>query len=88
MISKQLLDDLICPERRTPLSLADERLLAALNHAVAQKQLKNRAGEHMEKSLDGGLVRDDRAVLYPVIDGIPIMLIDEAIPLDQVESQV
>lgn len=87
MISKELLDILICPERRTPLSVADERLLAAVNRAVAQQRLKNRAGERVEKSLDGGLVRDDRAVLYPVIDGIPIMLIDEAIPLDQLESQ-
>ena len=87
MISKELLDILICPERRTPLSIADERLLAAVNRAVAEKRLKNRAGERVEKSLDGGLVRDDRAVLYPVIDCIPIMLIDEAIPLDQLESQ-
>jgi uncharacterized protein YbaR (Trm112 family) len=85
MISKELLDILVCPERRTPLSLADERLLAAVNRAVAEKRLRNRAGERLEKLLDGGLVRDDRAVLYPVIDGIPIMLIDEAIPLDQLE---
>lgn len=87
MISKELLDILICPERRTPLSIADERLLSAVNRAVAEQRLKNRAGERVEKPLDGGLVRDDRAVLYPVIDGIPIMLIDEAIPLDQLESQ-
>ena len=86
MIGKELLDILVCPERRTPLTLADQQLVAALNQAVAQRRLKNRAGEPVEKMLDGGLVRDDRAVVYPVIDGIPIMLVDEAIPLDQVEA--
>lgn len=86
MIGKELLDILVCPERRTPLTLADQQLVAALNQAVAQRRLKNRAGELVEKMLDGGLVRDDRGVVYPVIDGIPIMLVDEAIPLDQVEA--
>ena len=86
MIGKERLDILVCPERRTPLTLADEKLVAALNRAVAQRRLKNQAGEPVEKMLDGGLVRDDHAVLYPVIDGIPIMLIDEAIPLDQVQA--
>jgi len=87
MVSKELLDILVCPERRTPLFLADERILAAVNRAVAEGRLKNRAGDRVEKPLEAGLVRDDRAVLYPVIDGIPIMLIDEAIPLDQVEIE-
>jgi uncharacterized protein len=87
MISKELLDILVCPERRTPLSVADELLLSAVNRAVAERRLKNRAGERVEKPLDGGLVSSDRAVLYPIIDDIPIMLVDEAIPLDQLETQ-
>ncbi len=87
MIGKELLDILVCPELRTPLSLVDERLLAALNQAVAEKRLKNRAGETVERPLDGGLLRGDGAVVYPVVDGIPIMLVDEAIPLEQVQAQ-
>jgi uncharacterized protein YbaR (Trm112 family) len=86
MISKDLLEILVCPEHRTPLSIADDDLLAALNRAIAQGRLKNRAGERVEKRLDGGLVRDDREVVYPIIDGIPIMLIDEAIALEQFEG--
>lgn len=83
MISKELLDILVCPERRTALEVADQDMVAALNRAVSDGRLKNRAGDRVEKPLDGGLVRDDRAVVYPIIDGIPIMLIDEAIPLEQ-----
>jgi uncharacterized protein YbaR (Trm112 family) len=87
MINKELLDILVCPELRTPLTMADDELLAALNRAVAEGRLKNRGGERVTKPLDGGLVREDREVVYPIQDGIPIMLVDEAIPLDQVTER-
>lgn len=86
-ISKELLDILVCPDQRTPLSVADDDLLAALNRGVVEGALKNRAGELVEKALDGALVREDRQVAYPIFDGIPIMLVDEAIPLDQLEGK-
>jgi uncharacterized protein len=35
--------------------------------------------------LDGGLIRSDRKILYPIRDHIPVMLIEEGIPLDQIE---
>jgi uncharacterized protein YbaR (Trm112 family) len=52
-----------------------------LNERIAQGNLTNRGGQNVEKQIDGGLVRADGAYLYPIDDGIPIMLIDEAIPL-------
>ena len=35
----------------------------------------------MEKELEEALVREDGAVLYPIDDGIPVMLIEESIEL-------
>jgi uncharacterized protein YbaR (Trm112 family) len=32
----------------------------------------------------GGLVRADNKILYPIREDIPVMLIDEGIPLEQV----
>lgn len=82
MIDKELLDILACPENKTPVTLADAALVEKINAAIEKGEVKNRGGQKMEKKIDGGLVREDRAYLYPVEDGIPIMLIDEAIPLE------
>jgi uncharacterized protein YbaR (Trm112 family) len=78
-----LLDLLVCPEDHSPLRLASTELIAQLNSAIAVGTLENRAGQKVERRLDDGLVRADRTMLYPVVDDIPMMLIDEAIPLDQ-----
>ncbi len=74
---------LVCPETRTPLKLASGQLVAALNARVSQRVLTNRAGDVLEQPLDGGLLRQDGTMLYPIIDRIPVLLVDEAIPLEQ-----
>jgi uncharacterized protein YbaR (Trm112 family) len=81
MIDKELLDILACPETKEPVQLADQALIDQLNARIERGEVCNRHGKKVEKKLDGGLVRADGAYLYPIDDGIPIMLIDEAIPL-------
>jgi len=83
MLSRDFLAMVRCPENRTPLVLADGPLLAQLNRAIAEGRLKNRAGQTLSRSLDGGLLREDRTLLYPIVDQIPILLLDEGIFLDQ-----
>lgn len=83
MLDPELLKILVCPENKTPVTEADEALIDKINAAVATGTLKNRAGEVVDTRIDGGLVREDGAYLYMVRDDIPIMLIDEAIPLEQ-----
>ncbi len=86
MIHERLLDILVCPETRSGLRLADEALLQMINAAIQQGVLTNRCGEPVEKPLDAALIREDNALAYPVVDDIPIMLVDEAIPLDSLRN--
>lgn len=82
MVSPQLLEILRCPETRQRLSPADEATLARLNAAIQARQLRNHGGDTLEKPLEGGLVREDGQALYPIVEQIPVMLIDESIRLD------
>jgi len=82
MIDKELIEILVCPENHARLALAERTLVDRLNALVAEGKLKNRSGRRVERTMDGGLVRDDRAFLYPILDGIPVLLVDEAIPLE------
>jgi uncharacterized protein YbaR (Trm112 family) len=83
MIDQELLDILACPETKEAVHLAEQTLVETLNARIEAGQLKNRAGEKVEEKIDGGLVREDGKYLYAIRDEIPIMLIDEGIPLDQ-----
>ena len=81
MIDQELLDILACPETKEDVSLADQSLIDSINEKIKAGGLKNRGGEEISESIDGGLVRADGKYMYPIREEIPIMLIDEAIPL-------
>jgi uncharacterized protein YbaR (Trm112 family) len=84
MIDRQLLEILVCPLDRTPLGAADPELVARLNRAITAGQIKNRGGQLVREAVQEGLVRRDKTVLYPIIDNIPVLVVDDAIPLDQI----
>jgi uncharacterized protein YbaR (Trm112 family) len=81
VISQELLDLLVCPANHTPLALASQELVASINRSISAGEAKNKGGQILAKPIDGGLVRQDGTILYPIVDGIPILLIDEAIML-------
>jgi uncharacterized protein YbaR (Trm112 family) len=66
---------------------ADESLIDELNRLIAGQSLRTQNGTLIRAPLDGGLIRSDRKLLYPVRDGIPIMLTDEAIPLESLNLE-
>jgi uncharacterized protein YbaR (Trm112 family) len=82
----QVLAILRCPVDHSALSQAEAGLVARLNAAIRAKRLRNQAGQIVDFSLDGGLIRAAGDLLYPIVDEIPVMLHDEAIPLDQLSD--
>ena len=83
MIAQDLLEILCCPETREDVALADAALVAKINARIAAGGVKNRGGQAVSEKIDAGLLRKDGKYLYPVRDDIPIMLVDEALPMAQ-----
>ena len=83
MIAVELLEILACPEDKTPVHLAGQSEIDALNGRIRAGEVENRAGDVVSKEVSGGLIREDGKFLYPVRDDIPIMLIDESISLSE-----
>lgn len=81
-----LLEILVCPETKEKVKLADDDTVGKLNDLVKKGRLKNRAGDPVKERLESALVRDDGRFAYPVRDDIPVMLVDEGIPLDQLSK--
>ncbi|MFV2007478.1 MAG: Trm112 family protein [Longimicrobiales bacterium] len=82
MVDPELLEILVCPETRQPVRLAEPDVVTRVNSAIEAGRVVNQGGQEVREPIEEGLVREDGKVLYPVREDIPIMLIDEAIPLD------
>ena len=84
MIDAKSLANLVCPTDHTPLNVAEDRIVAQVNRAIAAGRVMNRAGRLVDQPIGGGLIRTDQTLLYPILDGIPVLLADEAILLAQI----
>jgi uncharacterized protein YbaR (Trm112 family) len=80
-IDPELLKILRCPETHQVLRPAEPAVINNLNERIAAAGLQTRNGQPVKEKIGGGLVRDDGKFLYPIRQNIPVMLVDEAIPL-------
>ena len=82
-MDKRLLTILRCPVTHKGLSLAKGATLHAVNTAISAGELSNRDGEVLAEPLSEALITDDGKVLYPVADGIPVLLEGESVNMEQ-----
>ena len=81
-LDPELLAILACPETHQALSLADAAVLEGLNARIEAGTARTAAGATVEERVEAGLLREDRKVLYPIRDAIPVLLVDEGIDLE------
>lgn len=81
-MDKRLLTILRCPVTHKGLSVLKKDKLAKLNEAIAAGKVKTLDGVVLEEPLAEALVTDDGKRLYPVNDGIPVLLESESVHLE------
>jgi uncharacterized protein YbaR (Trm112 family) len=82
-IAKDLLAILCCPETKQDIRLLEPNMIEQLNQRIVKGELKTKGGQVVTEKIDGGLLRKDETVVYPIRDQIPIMLIEEGILVEK-----
>ena len=77
-----LINLLRCPESLQRLQPAASGLIDSLNQRIQSGHCLNHAGQPVCQHLESALLREDGRRLYPVRNGIPVMLLAESITLD------
>ena len=83
-MDKKLLTILCCPITHKGLKLAGKSDLSRVNDAIGLGKLRNRAGEAVREPLAEALITDDKKLLYPVRNGIPVLLEGESVSMEQI----
>ena len=85
-MDRKLLDILACPATRQPLAMLDKAGLEALNRAIAAGGVRRIDDASQAAPLREALVTRDHKLVYRVDDGIPVLLVEEAIATSQVSD--
>jgi uncharacterized protein YbaR (Trm112 family) len=64
-----------------------ERELAQLNDLIGSKRIRNREDTLVDAPLAEALVTRSGKLIYPIRDGVPLLLEEEAMALQQLEGQ-
>lgn len=83
-MDRKLLDMIVCPVTKLPLEILDTERLDQMNAAIAAGRVRNNGDQPLEATFAEALVRRDGHVVYPILDGIPILLEEESIDWNQV----
>jgi uncharacterized protein YbaR (Trm112 family) len=83
-MDKRLLSILRCPVTHKGLSVLKKDKLDKVNAVIATGGLTTHDGATLAAPLDEALITDDGKRLYPVNDGIPVLLEGESIHMEQI----
>ena len=78
-LDPEFLSILRTPDSKRPLAPMEPAALTALNQAIAAGQVRDRGGEVVAEPLEAALEAQGEAVVYPIRDGIPDLLVERAL---------
>lgn len=87
-IPEHLLDILCCPVSREPLLPLSSNKLAKLNQAIQDGDVQYVDGDKVEAALVAALITRDGKVVYPIEDGIPVLLPERGIGTTQLKESL
>jgi len=79
----QLLEILACPENLTGVRLATRTELNAIDARIRAGTLRQWDGTPRHAPVAAALIREDNRIAYEIREGVPIMLIERALVLDE-----
>jgi uncharacterized protein YbaR (Trm112 family) len=82
-MDKRLLTILRCPVTHKGLSVLKKDKLEKINQAIDAGKISTHEGVPVSEPLAEALVTDDGKRVYPVNDGIPVLLEGESIHMEQ-----
>lgn len=85
-MDRKLLDILVCPATRQPLALLEPAGLEALNRAIRAGTVQRSDGSAQTETLREALVTRDRKTVYRIDDGIPVLLVEDALATAQADD--
>lgn len=85
-IPEHLLDILCCPVSHEPLLPLSRNKLKSLNSAIEAGDVLHVDGEAVQAALAGALITRDGKVVYPIEDGIPVLLPERGIGTTQLKD--
>ena len=78
-VAPALLEMLVCPVTKQPLERLSAPRLANLNRLIEQGRAANIGGQTLTSPLEQALITCNGTTIYPVTQGIPVMLEGEGI---------
>ena len=85
-LDPKLLDILCCPVSKQPVFPLSEEELKTVNAAITAGQVTQADDRVVKTPLSEGLITKNKQRIYRIDDGIPVMLEEESITVDQIQG--
>ena len=85
-VDRKLLEILVCPISKQPVFVLSQTRLDKLNALIESGKINSLDGEQVKTPLAQALITKNEKTLYPVEEGVPIMLEGKGIGTEQIKD--